>query len=607
METRICAVYNLARGILLNSKLTVIDCASQPLRILKLMVGGLGLDSVSGLWLIPLHGVPGVPRVFPFDLIYLDKEHRVVAAVEMGPGIEFPPYREQIASALVLPSNALSSTGTKPGDQLIVCSADELNALLVTAKLGPDQKKSPASAEFAQSKEPETVSAVKSSVEKTPAQVLARHVNGRDSSSTSSEKHNTASSIEQLSNKRPKELTWESTTGANVHNRVPSAPTSGLVLKPAAPKEPEMDPISEARAPEKPAPVENLSQRGSPQRTPNSQPFPSTTTFATSPFSLWHVSPPTAIAPVMNSSSASTPAKQNGGRGTDPQQNGVPKPLEVRRTPDPASKKISSPSTPALPVPQKSSTMAGSDIGGRGPAVAPQKATGKPIVQKKMWPKVPVATSLPVAGKSLPDVRPSLPSESKAETKKPEIEPDGPAINKSTGQQGSASANEHSLKVLLPRFLKLEQEGQLKSLDVATSRSKVPPLTGLRSKFKQWLKPAAHPSDRRHAQRRYVPGMYAHYYTGGAPKPHQVADISMSGFYLLTEDRWMAGTMIQMTLQKPCAKGQQRQSITVLSRIVRRGSDGVAAEFVMPESIDSQSQDLLPSQATDRFALARFL
>jgi hypothetical protein len=127
-----------------------------------------------------------------------------------------------------------------------------------------------------------------------------------------------------------------------------------------------------------------------------------------------------------------------------------------------------------------------------------------------------------------------------------------------------------------------------------------------RSKLSEWLNPVRTPSDRRRSDRRYVPEMFAHYFTGGAPKPHQVADISLTGFYLLTEDRWMTGTMIQMTIQKPSRKGG-KQSITVLSRVVRRGSDGVGVEFVMPESIDSHIQDIQPSQATDRAALARFL
>jgi len=101
--------------------------------------------------------------------------------------------------------------------------------------------------------------------------------------------------------------------------------------------------------------------------------------------------------------------------------------------------------------------------------------------------------------------------------------------------------------------------------------------------------------------------MVAHYFTGGAPKPKDVADISMSGMYLLTDDRWMPGTMIQMTLQKPCSLGEKKQSINVLSRIIRRGSDGVAVEFVMPEALSHISHDIQPSQATDKIALARFL
>jgi hypothetical protein len=141
----------------------------------------------------------------------------------------------------------------------------------------------------------------------------------------------------------------------------------------------------------------------------------------------------------------------------------------------------------------------------------------------------------------------------------------------------------------------------------AEVKASTPPLT-LAERFKRWLNPDVKANgDRRRAHRRYVPGMVAHYYTGGAPKPHDIADISMTGFYLLTEDRWMPDTMIQMTLQKPCAKGERKQSITVLSRIVRRGSDGVAAQFVMPEGLDPHSHEVQPSQTTDKFALARFI
>jgi hypothetical protein len=130
----------------------------------------------------------------------------------------------------------------------------------------------------------------------------------------------------------------------------------------------------------------------------------------------------------------------------------------------------------------------------------------------------------------------------------------------------------------------------------------------LRSKLMHWLKPEVPPSDRRRSHRRYVPGMVAYYFTGGAPRPHQVADISATGFYLLTEDSWIPDTMIQMTLQRPTTKGQAKRSIAVLSKIVRKGADGVGTEFVMAQELDHRhSLDIMPKQATDKHALARFL
>ena len=165
------------------------------------------------------------------------------------------------------------------------------------------------------------------------------------------------------------------------------------------------------------------------------------------------------------------------------------------------------------------------------------------------------------------------------------------------------------MTVPLPRFLKPEPKGKLKiSIQKVPANSKNDPEAGsLRSRFQRWLKPVAPPSDRRRAHRRYVPGVAAYFYTGGAPKPYEVADISMSGFYLVTDERWMPGTMIQMTLQKPCARGERKQSIAVLAKIVRKGTDGVGAEFVMPETLDQHGYAVPPERTTDRVSLARFL
>src|SRR3569833_1535941 len=137
MENRVFSAYNLARGVPLNSKLKVADSGDQPLKLLNTVVTGMGMDSTAALWLTPLHSIPAVPRVFPFDLIYLDKDYRVLETAEMGPGIEFPPFHPEVASALVLPSDTLRRTHTAEADRLIVCVSSELEALLSGASLPP--------------------------------------------------------------------------------------------------------------------------------------------------------------------------------------------------------------------------------------------------------------------------------------------------------------------------------------------------------------------------------------------------------------------------------------------------------------------------------------
>ena len=127
METKRFNAYNSTRGTVLNAKLAVADRELEPLKFLELLIGGLGLDSESGVWLKPLAGAPQVPRVFPFDLVYLDKNQKVIQAAEVFPGGEFPPFSDEVFSALVLPLSAVSTTQTRPGDQLLVRSQEELS------------------------------------------------------------------------------------------------------------------------------------------------------------------------------------------------------------------------------------------------------------------------------------------------------------------------------------------------------------------------------------------------------------------------------------------------------------------------------------------------
>jgi len=126
MDTRDFCVYNQARGVVLSSKVTVADSANEPLKMLKVLVGGLGVDAESGLLLCPLHAAPAVPRLFPFDLLYLDNDNQVVDALEIVPGVEFPTFRREVASALLVAHHTLKSTKTAPGDRLLIGHKEEI-------------------------------------------------------------------------------------------------------------------------------------------------------------------------------------------------------------------------------------------------------------------------------------------------------------------------------------------------------------------------------------------------------------------------------------------------------------------------------------------------
>jgi hypothetical protein len=66
-----------------------------------------------------------------------------------------------------------------------------------------------------------------------------------------------------------------------------------------------------------------------------------------------------------------------------------------------------------------------------------------------------------------------------------------------------------------------------------------------------------------------------------------IKDISASGVYLVTSERWQPGELIPLTLQKagPLEEGAENQA-TVFAKAVRWGKDGVALSFILPKDID---------------------
>lgn len=118
MEPRKYVAYNQTRDSLLSSSVTSVNAGLEPLKVLKVLIEGLPANSRTGLWLTNFKGVPVARTLSPFDLVYLDKDNRVVHGVELSKDGEFAPSKGQPASALVLPSKSLTTSRTKEGDQL---------------------------------------------------------------------------------------------------------------------------------------------------------------------------------------------------------------------------------------------------------------------------------------------------------------------------------------------------------------------------------------------------------------------------------------------------------------------------------------------------------
>jgi hypothetical protein len=101
---------------------------------------------------------------------------------------------------------------------------------------------------------------------------------------------------------------------------------------------------------------------------------------------------------------------------------------------------------------------------------------------------------------------------------------------------------------------------------------------------KSWLERWWSP-DPRKAPRMDSPGLAAYYWTGAAPQARNIKDISNTGLYVVTEERWYPGTLVLMTLQRTdLGEESLERSISVHSRAVRWGNDGVGLQFILKNS-----------------------
>ena len=129
-----------------------------------------------------------------------------------------------------------------------------------------------------------------------------------------------------------------------------------------------------------------------------------------------------------------------------------------------------------------------------------------------------------------------------------------------------------------------------------------------------WLK-EMWKTDRRTEARCGLADVVAYYWDGSTSRAHEVLNVSTSGSYMLTDERWYPGTILKLVLWhvrhgaasfSDETKGSSG-GICVLARVVRSGTDGVGLQFVFPGEDGLANKSRYPECTSDRIELERFL
>jgi len=107
-------------------------------------------------------------------------------------------------------------------------------------------------------------------------------------------------------------------------------------------------------------------------------------------------------------------------------------------------------------------------------------------------------------------------------------------------------------------------------------------------------------TDKRRAPRLPEPSLLVYYWDGSVPEGHKLRNISSSGAYIITPERWYIGTIVRLILQGYKTTPQADEGIvssrstSLPCRVVRHGTDGLGVEFIFATPEEQKSlQDFL--------------
>ncbi|MGO9438340.1 MAG: hypothetical protein ACLPH3_09925 [Terracidiphilus sp.] len=692
MDTKIINVYHEKSRKLLSSGLMIVDAALEPLKVLKVLMEGLGPDCKAGLWLTNFKGVPVARTLSPFDLIYLDSNYSVVHCVEISTEGEYEPFRGQPASALVLPAKTIASCKMHAGERLAFRAVDAPvirpaagSAPAAAPQASPSPHPSPSAqppadrsstprfsnsafpapppqaagspldrflgASARNSGVPASVATAATVAQEEAPRASNANPSGRLTKSAKSILGNSPVLRPSASGDSPAEALDGSQVSIVIASDQASYSASGAVQRASAasiparvvssspPKSfngpaqsaqesrspnavvssgrllrtvnlaPEMIPNVE---PEIPIPDPQVEPASNLQEMQLPQPLISTPAVSPEPHPDPESHPEHPLAKIIPITAASAPVPQSAAAAVPliPELPVVTPEIPATHAPFPRSEPFLPPS---LPEPHRSTPVAPSPAASTAITVSaaalasarnslPTVISRAPAIQKPAA-QSPLPASLPPGSVNVKSAQPSVQQVAKATAPpaanqppavypRTQIQPAKPKEDSLALRKAKPSWDVRLLYFLFPEFdpsrppeiriPRLDEKKEDISADEETPSRKLQLLC--------WLYPDLHldqvkqkRSEERRAVRLPLPGLVAYFFTGGSPRPHPIKDISVTGFYMQTDERWMPGTIIRVTLQMVGGSGEgARETITVHSRVVRWGPDGGGFEFVLP-------------------------
>jgi hypothetical protein len=549
VDTRIFSAHNEASKRTLSAGLVVVDAAREPLKVLKVLMEGLPKSAPEGLWFINFKGVPVARSQSPFDLVYLDEHARVVQAIEISPTSIFESFSGSPASAFILPPKSVSRSKTFTGDRIAVKVVGNLPA--------PAPPRVPA----------------KSTVARTPTREIPAPASRSFTAPLSGAQPHASGSLLRSASAviAPPAAVAQAAAGASeapgtVAPTVPQPEPQAAVpqLQPAqleAVPPAAQAPALQAASAEPPESVQAAPPTAAPEHEPEPIPTPdtqpaasfSTAAVAAEPGSAGPVTeveapaespaqPPVEAAPAVI---APLPAESR-----EPYVVLVDPPLdeEIENAPSVTEESLVE-FAPEEPV-------VAPDVELPFAFVEPARASASPLAELLVQqPSAALAKPLPPILRNTWDVRllysffPKL---------RPSYRPEfhAPRVGVFSLAKPHEEINPHSLKMRMLCWLYPDLQ-----LDTVHLRQR----------------------EARRAPRVANPGLVGYFFTGGLSKPNEIRSLSVTGFFMKTEERWLPGTVIRITLQMLSGTADEPgETVTVHSRVVNWNDEGGGFEFVLP-------------------------